>query len=106
MGAHPSALPGHRSRLRLSQGAIRLVLAPAMKRLLYMVTGGLLFAVLGFLLGALATNLYSTHAARSDDDINLSVGAFLVIWPLIAAVGAYLGHRLYRRRESARVAPL
>jgi hypothetical protein len=56
---------------------------PAMKHVLYMMAGGLLFSLLGFLLGALATNLYSTHAARSDDDINLSVGAFLVIWPLI-----------------------
>lgn len=69
-----------------------------MKRALYMAAGGLLFAALGFLLGAWATNLYSTHAAKSDDDINLSVGAFLVIWPLIIGVGAYLGHRVYRRR--------
>lgn len=77
-----------------------------MRRLLYMVIGGLLFAVLGFLLGALVTNLYSSHAARSDDDINLSVGAFLVIWPLFIAVGAYLGHRVYRRRESAPITSL
>lgn len=76
-----------------------------MKRLLYMVIGGLLFAGLGFLLGALVTNMYSTHAARSDDDINLSVGAFLVVWPFIIGVGAYLGHRVYQRRESAQVVP-
>lgn len=75
-----------------------------MKRALYMAAGGLLFAALGFLLGARATNLYSAHAAKSDDDINLSVGAFLLIWPLIIAVGAYLGHRVYRRRGGSTAA--
>lgn len=98
VGAHPHALSRYRSRLRLPQGAIHMVLATAMKRTLYMATGGLLFAVLGFLLGAWATNLYSTYAAKSDDDINLSVGAFLLFWPLIVAVGVYLGNRVYQRR--------
>lgn len=70
-----------------------------MRRALYMAAGAALFAVLGFLLGVLATGWYSANAARSDDDINLSVGVFLVLWPLIIAVGAYLGHRAYQIRN-------
>jgi hypothetical protein len=74
-----------------------MVLAAGMKRLLFMFTGGLLFAVIAFVFGSLVTNWYGDHAARSDDDINASVGVFLVLWPLFIGAGAYLGHRVHSR---------
>jgi hypothetical protein len=73
-----------------------------MKRLLFMSTGALLFAVLAFVLGSLVTHWYGEHAARSDDDINASVGVFLVLWPLFIGAGAYLGHRLHARMSGAK----
>ena len=80
-----------------------MVLATGMKRLLFMSAGALLFAVLAFVLGSLVTNWYGDHAARSDDDINASVGVFLVLWPLFIVAGAYLGHRLHARASAAKV---
>ena len=68
-----------------------------MKRLLYIATGGLLVAVLAFLVGSVATNWYSEHLAKSDDDINSVVKVFLVLWPLLIAAGAALGNAVYRR---------
>jgi hypothetical protein len=72
-----------------------MVLGNAMKRLLYVFAGALVFAVIGFVVGSIATNLYSDYLAKSDDDINSSVGMFMVLWGLLVALGAYLGHRLY-----------
>ena len=66
-----------------------------MKHADYIIAGGLLFAVLGFVLGSLATNWYGDHLARSDDDINDSVRVFFVAWPFIMVLGGYLGHRLH-----------
>lgn len=68
-----------------------------MRHTIYIAVGAVAFAALGFLLGSLATHWYSDHMARSDDDISVSVGVFLVVWPMIAIVGGYLGHRFYKR---------
>ena len=74
-----------------------MVLGNAMKRLLYVFAGALVFAAIGFVVGSIVTNLYSDYLAKSDDDINFSVGVFLVLIPLLVALGAYLGHKLYAR---------
>ena len=64
-----------------------------------MLAGAGLFAVFGFLLGSLATNWYSDHWAKSDDDINRSVAVFLVVWPLFIGLGAWIGHAIHRRSK-------
>lgn len=68
-----------------------------MKKVLFVVAGALVFAALGFVLGSLATNWYADRFARSDADINTSVGIFLLIWPVFAGMGGYLGYRLHKR---------
>lgn len=71
-----------------------MVLGDAMKRAIFIAVGALVFAAIGFVVGSFATNWYSDHFAKSDDDINVSVGVFLVLWPLFAGLGAYLGNKL------------
>jgi hypothetical protein len=68
-----------------------------MKRLTYILVGAVVAMALGFLVGSLATNWYSDHWAKSDDDINSSVLVFFVLWPFIGLVGGALGNRLYKR---------
>ena len=69
-----------------------------MKHLSYIIIGVAVGAALAFVAGSIGTHWYSEHLARSDDDINLAVKVFLVLWPLLAAAGGYLGHWLHRRR--------
>jgi prolipoprotein diacylglyceryltransferase len=73
-----------------------------MKRMLFIVAGALLFAALGFAIGAIATNWYSDHFAKSDDDISQSVGYFLLVWPLFAILGGYVGDVLFRQSLTLR----
>jgi tryptophan-rich sensory protein len=68
-----------------------------MKRLTYIIIGVAAAASLGFVAGALATTWYSEHLAKSDDDINSMVMVFLFIWPLVAALGGYVGHVLHEK---------
>jgi hypothetical protein len=70
-----------------------------MKRTLFIAAGALLFTAIAFAIGSLATNGYSDHFAKSDDDINLSVGVFLALWPVFAVLGAYLGSKLWKRSQ-------
>ncbi|MCE2968631.1 MAG: hypothetical protein LW847_00075 [Burkholderiales bacterium] len=69
-----------------------------MKRALFVVGGAALFAALAFIAGALVTNWYSDNFAKSDSDINASVGVFLLLWPFIAAFGGLFGNWLYRQK--------
>lgn len=71
-----------------------------MKRALHIAAGGLVFALLGFVLGSWLTGWYADHLARSDADINTSVGVFLLLWPVFAALGACLADRWYRSRAT------
>lgn len=68
-----------------------------MKRSTFILIGVIVFAVVGFFVGSVATNWYSDHFAKSDDDINRSVGIFLVIWLLLAILGGYVGNILFQR---------
>lgn len=68
-----------------------------MKRALFVIIGALLFVVLGFFIGSVTTNWYSDHFAKSDDDINQAVGYFLLVWPLFAILGGYIGNLMFRR---------
>jgi len=72
-----------------------LVLAFAMKRVAFIVVGILICALFALVLGIFATNWYSDNLAKNDDDINLSVKVFLILWPFISALGGWLGNRLY-----------
>ena len=67
-----------------------------MKRTLFIFGGTAVFAALGFVIGSVATNWYSERFAKSDADINSSVAVVLLLWPIFAGVGGYLGNRLYR----------
>ena len=73
-----------------------------MKRLAFVIGGALIFAVLGFLLGSVATNWYSDHLAKSDNDISKVVGYFLLVWPLFAILGGYIGNLLFHRNLTLR----
>jgi hypothetical protein len=73
-----------------------------MKRGLYIVAGVVIFAALAFVAGSLATNWYADHFAKSDSDINSSVGVFLLLWPLVAVLGGFVGNWVYRRNLTFR----
>lgn len=73
-----------------------------MKRTLFIISGALLFAALGFLVGSVVTNWYGDHWAKSDDDINQSVRYFLFVWPLFIILGGYLGNLLFHRGKNAK----
>jgi prolipoprotein diacylglyceryltransferase len=73
-----------------------------MKRMLFIVAGALLFTALGFAIGSIVTNWYSDHFAKSDDDISQSVGYFLLVWPLFAILGGYIGNVLFRQKLTLR----
>jgi hypothetical protein len=73
-----------------------------MKRLVYVVIGAALAAAVAFVAGSLATNWYSDHLAKSDDDINFVVKLFLILWPLFVAAGGLLGLRLHKKDLSLR----
>ena len=73
-----------------------------MKRTLFIIAGTVAFAALGFVIGSVATNWYSDSFAKSDADINTSVALFLLLWPVFAGIGGYLGNRLYRRNLTRR----
>ena len=68
-----------------------------MRRIGYILVGVAAATMIGFVAGAIATNWYSEHAAKSDDDINFVVKVFLLLWPLLSFFGGYIGHRLYKR---------
>ena len=73
-----------------------------MKRTLFIIAGTVVFAALGFVIGSVATNWYSERFAKSDADINTSVAVVLLLWPVFAGIGGYLGYlgnRLYRSRN-------
>lgn len=82
-----------------------MVLGAHMKRVFYVAGGALLFAALSFALGSLVTNLYSDRLARSDSDINWSVGIFLLAWPLFIGLGGYLGNKLATKTSPASPPP-
>jgi tryptophan-rich sensory protein len=73
-----------------------------MKHVLFVFAGVLLFSAAGFLLGSVATNWYADHFAGSDDDISFSIRLFLIVWPLMAATGGWLGHVIFRRSRPGR----
>lgn len=71
-----------------------------MKRVVYILIGVLTFATISFVVGSIATNWYASTLAKSDDDINSSVLIFLILWPVIAALGGWLGAFVFRRFKS------
>ena len=95
MDSHIRTIPFIRTRYGLSQGRISLVLAFTVKRVVFVVVGIIIFAFLAFVLGSFATNWYSDTLAKSDDDVNLSVKVFLILWPFLSALGGWFGNRLY-----------
>lgn len=70
-----------------------------MKRTLFIIAGTVVLAALGFVIGSVATNWYSERFAKSDADINSSVAVVLLLWPVFAGIGGYLGNRLYLNRN-------
>jgi len=73
-----------------------------MKRALFVIAGALSFAALGFVTGSIATNWYADSFAKSDDDINQSIGYFLIAWPLLAIFGGYVGNIMFHKKLTFR----
>lgn len=76
-----------------------MVLGDVMKRAFFVIIGALLFAALWFVIGSVATNWYADHFAKSDDDINMSVGYFLIVWPLFVFFGGNVGNLMFRQNN-------
>ena len=72
-----------------------------MKRALFISLGAAVAALVTFLLGSLATNWYSEHLAKSDDEINTVVKVFLFLWPVPIALGALVGNILFKHKNTS-----
>jgi hypothetical protein len=70
-----------------------------MKRVAYILIGVIIAAAVAFVLGSLATNWYSDHLARSDDDMNLAVKVFLPIWLAATVAGGVIGNLIFKRKR-------
>lgn len=68
-----------------------------MRATIFAVLGALAFAALAFVIGAAISQYQVRVLHYSPARADAFIDAFLLSWPLITIVGAYLGYRVHRR---------
>ena len=68
-----------------------------MKRLLFIVAGGLLLGALAYVALSYLAHWVAPRFVRSDDDIGMLYVIWIVVQLLSAVVGGFVGNAIYRR---------